>query len=191
VYCERRAALVHVVGAWIENAHTTGGHLVHQRVDSGETSTKPGLRVLRSVHVRSDRLRLRGIIDLVEVHGHAPPFRFVPVETKKGRRRRWERDEVQVCAQAMALEELTQVDIVEGAIFHAASNRRRVVRFDEPLRQVTATYAARLHAIVAAGEVPLAVADARCPPCSLRPACQPGVALPPGSLVSRIRRALE
>jgi len=191
VYCERRAALVHVVGVWVDNQYTAAGQVVHQRVDSGEETNRPGMQTLRSVHVRSERLRLTGIIDLVEVHGVGAQRRFVPVETKRGPRRRHANDEVQLCAQAIALEEMTGAAVLEGAIFHAASKRRRVVKLTLDLRARTESAAERLHAIVAAREVPPPVADARCPDCSLRDACQPDAVLPAGSLVAHLRRALQ
>lgn len=191
IYCERRAALVHVVGAWSDNEHTTAGHLVHERVDSGEESRSRGLHTMRSVHVRSDRLRLAGIIDLVDVHQDADRRRFVPVETKRGARKRWLRDEVQLCAQAMALEEMTGASIELGAIFHAASQRRRPVRLDDTLRRVTEQAATRLHALFANAEVPPPRADERCPSCSLHGACQPSAVLPPGSLASHLQLALR
>jgi CRISPR-associated exonuclease Cas4 len=143
------------------------------------------------VHVRSSVLGLVGIIDLVEVHSEGDRRRFVPVETKRGMRKKWLRDDVQLCAQAIALEEMTGTMISEGAIFHAASKKRRVVRFSSELRLSTANAAARLHAILAAREVPLPVADERCPACSLRDPCQPGALLPAGSLAVHLRRALE
>lgn len=173
VYCPRRAALVHVLGHWAENVHTTSGRLVHERIDEGPTTSREGLRVLRSVHVRSDRLRLRGVIDALEVHGDGAGVRYVPVETKRGPRRRWERDEIQLCAQAMAVEEMTGAAVGEGAIFHAASKRRRVVKLTTELRAATEDAARRLHALIESREVPPAVADERCPPCSLAGPCQP------------------
>jgi CRISPR-associated exonuclease Cas4 len=191
LYCERRAALVHVVGVWIENEHTVSGRIVHERIERGEETSRPGLRVLRSVRVRSERLRLSGIIDTVEVHDDGRGQRFVPVETKHGPRRRWERDDVQLCAQAMALEEMTGAVVPEGSIFHSASKRRRVVLFTADLRDATARAAARLHAMFALREVPLPVADERCPPCSLFDACQPHGLLPAGSLAVHLRRAVE
>lgn len=191
LYCERRAALVHVLGAWTENEHTAAGQVVHARVDAGEGSAKPGLRVLRSVRVRSETLRLTGIVDALEVHDDQGKRRFVPVETKRGPRRRWERDEVQLCAQAMALEEMTGTTVAEGAIFYAASKRRRTVAFTGDLRDATAVAAARLHSLVAAGEVPPPVLDLRCPPCSLRAACQPDALLPAGALAAHLRRAFQ
>jgi CRISPR-associated exonuclease Cas4 len=191
LYCERRAALVHVVGVWLENEHTTAGQLLHVRIDSGEETNRPEVRTLRSIFVRSERLRLVGVIDAIEVHASLNGIRFVPVETKRGPRRRWARDDVQLCAQAMALEEMTSTEIAEGAIFHDASKRRRIVRFSGELRRVTADAAARLHAIVAASEVPPPVSDERCPSCSLADPCQPGALLPAGSLAAHLRSALE
>ena len=191
VYCERRAALVHVVGVWAENVHTTSGQLVHARVDSAEETSRPGLRLLRSVRVMSERLGLSGIIDLVEVHGEGAARKLVPVETKLGPRRRWESDEVQLCAQAMALEEMTGLEVAEGAIFHAASKRRRAVEITPALREATEKAVRRLRAVFAAREVPPPVNDARCPPCSLRAACQPGLDLGGDALSFHLKRALE
>ena len=181
-----------MVGVWADNAHTVAGNLLHERVDSGETSSKPGLRVLRSVHVRSERLGLVGIIDALEVHTARDGARlFYPVETKRGPRRKWARDDVQLCAQAMCVEEMTGIAIEEGAIFHHGSKRRRVVPFTPVLREATERAAARLHAIIAAREVPPPVNDARCPGCSLLGACQPQARLPAGSLAARLREALK
>ncbi|MGH7295006.1 MAG: CRISPR-associated protein Cas4 [Polyangiaceae bacterium] len=191
LYCERRAALVHIVGAWADNEHTAAGQELHARIDSAETTSRPDVRVLRSVHVRSERLRLTGIVDALEVRGEPGSPSFYPVETKRGARRRWVRDEIQLCAQAMAIEEMAGTSIVEGAIFHDGSKRRRVVRFTSALRCATEAAAARLHRMVAANEVPPPVADERCPACSLAGACQPHVIVPPGSLARHLRRAFE
>jgi CRISPR-associated exonuclease Cas4 len=191
LYCERRAALVHVVGVWLENEHTTSGQLLHERIDSGEETSRLGLRVLRSIFVRSERLHLVGVIDAVEVHPGTSRGRFVPIETKRGARRRWIRDDVQLCAQAMGLEEMTATEITEGAIFHHASKRRRVVPFTDDLRRATADAAKRLHALVAAREVPRPVSDERCPSCSLIDPCQPNAFLPAGSLATLLQTVLE
>lgn len=173
VYCPRRAALVHVIGLWAENVHTTSGRLVHERIEGGETTSREGMRVLRSVNVRSDRLRLRGVIDALEVHGDGADAQYVPVETKRGPRRKWERDEIQLCAQAMAVEEMTGTAVSGGAIFHAASKRRRPVKLTAELRSATEDAARRLHLLIGTREVPPPVRDARCPPCSLAGPCQP------------------
>ena len=170
LYCERSVALVHVVGVWIDNEHTAAGQLVHARVDEGETTTRPDVQILRSVYVRSDVLGVAGLADVVEVH---PKNRFVVVETKRGPRRRRANTDVQVCAQAIALEEMTGSAHVEAAVFHAASKRRRVVKLTPALRETTTRAAARLHEIVEQRFVPRPVFDERCAGCSLRDACQP------------------
>lgn len=189
VYCPRRAALVHVLGHWAENEHTVAGALVHQRIDSGEVTTTPGTRTLRSVHVRSLRMGLHGIIDALEVREPPDSPRFLVVETKRSKRRKWSSDEVQVCAQSMAIEEMTGVTIAEAVIFHAGSKRRRSVPLDDALRARTIAAARRLHEIVARREVPPPVNDKRCPECSLRGPCQPSGGA--GSLVEAIRGAME
>lgn len=191
LYCERRAALVHVVGAWADNEHTAAGHVLHARIDSGESTSRPEVRVLRSVYVRSERLRLTGIIDALEVHRASQGLRFYPVETKRGARKRWMRDDVQLCAQAMAVEEMTGASIPEAAIFHDRSKRRRVVKLTPDLRRATEEAAARLHTLIAKREVPPPVADERCPACSLAGPCQPHALLPPGSLVAHLRGSFE
>jgi len=129
-------------------------------------------------------------VDLVEVHVQGDRCRFVPVETKRGARERHANDEVQLCAQAMALEEMTGTAIGEGAIFHARSKRRRIVRFTPDLRVQTERAAARLHAIIDAREVPAAVFDDKCRSCSLREACQPESSAATGALATALRRAL-
>jgi CRISPR-associated exonuclease Cas4 len=191
LYCERRAALVHVLGVWAENAFTAAGQVLHERVDSGESTSRPGVRMLRAVRVRSERLGLAGVIDALEVHEDGAAKSFFLVETKRGKRQKWARDDVQLCAQAMAVEEMTGAAVTEGAIFYDGSKRRRGVTFTPELRLATEQAAARLHTLIAAREVPPPVADKRCPPCSLVEACQPHAALPAGSLAARLGRALE
>lgn len=192
LYCERQCALIHVDGVWIENVHTTAGRIVHERVDAGEEEHRPGVRVARSVLVRSARLGLRGVADVVEFHptpsGAERPY---PVEYKRGGRRRHLHDEVQLTAQALALEEMTGAAVPEGAIYHAASRRRRVVKIDAALRATTADAALRLRAVLAARALPRPVLDARCDDCSLRPACQPEALVAGHGLAEALRRALR
>lgn len=189
VYCERRAALVHVLGHWDENEHTVAGHIVHQRIDSGAENSTPGLRILRSLHVHSTRLGLRGVIDALEVRDPPVRPRFLIIETKRSKRRRWARDEIQLCAQAMALEEMTGESISEGVIYHAGSKRRRTVPLTPELRSRTESATMRLHEIMRRREVPPPVNDERCAGCSLRGPCQPAGGT--GTLRSSLRGVLE
>jgi CRISPR-associated exonuclease Cas4 len=191
VFCERQVALIHVLGRWAENAHTALGQLVHQRVDGGEVTAGPGVQVLRGVTVRSARLRLRGVADVVEVHtgGGAPTF--VPVEYKKGGRRRAGADDVQLAAQAMALEEMTGTRIATAVVFMAKVKKRRTVAIDASLRARVEAASERLRQIVSEAEVPRARFDARCFDCSLREDCGPEIDVPAGALVRHVKAALE
>jgi CRISPR-associated exonuclease Cas4 len=118
--------------------------------------------------LRSTRLRIVGVADLVEFRPE--PF---PIEYKRGKRRKWDNDEVQLCAQAMCLEEMLNVAVPGGAIFHIKSKRRREIVFDAALRQATEEAARRLHEIVSSGEVPPPVLHPKCKECSLHDVCMP------------------
>ena len=190
LYCERRAALVHVDGVWIENVHTTAGSIVHERVDSAEETNRPGIRVMRALALRSERLGLYGVADVVEFHPRSGREQPYPVEYKRGTRRRWSNADVQLAAQAMALEEMMGVAVPEGAVFHAKTQRRRTVRINVALRAQTTAAAARLHELVSTRTVPPPVLNAHCAECSLRPACNPEATLPTGSLARAVRLAL-
>ena len=192
LYCPRQCALIHVDGVWIENGHTAAGRVVHDKVDRIEEEHRPGIVVVRAAMLRSTRLGLKGIADAVEfTRGADERWQAYPVEYKRGARQRRAHDDVQLCAQAMCLEEMTGMTVPEGAIFHAKSQRRRVVALDPALRTLTEETAARLRAMVRAREVPPPVNDARCEECSLREACRPE--LPPGarSLALELREALR
>jgi CRISPR-associated exonuclease Cas4 len=190
LYCERRAALVHVDGVWIENAHTTAGLILHERVDSAEETNRPGVRVVRTLALRSELLGLYGVADAVEFHPRGGREQPYPVEYKRGARRRWDNADVQLAAQAMALEEMTGVPVPEGAIFHAKTQRRRVVRIDAALRAQTIATAARLHELVRTRTVPPPVLNPHCEGCSLRPACNPEATPATGTLARAVRLAL-
>ncbi len=192
LYCPRQCALIHVDGVWVENAHTVAGAMLHERVDRAEEERRPGVVVVRAALLRCARLGLKGVADAVEFiprgGGRAQPY---PVEYKRGARRRHAHDDVQLCAQALCLEEMTGVAVPEGAVFHAKSQRRRVVRIDEELRALTEDAAARLRAMIRGGVAPPPVHDARCEECSLRVACQPAVAPGARTLADALKDALR
>jgi len=198
-YCERSAMLVLGDGVWRDNAHTAAGHAAHTRIDAGEKTTKPGFAVHRSLAIVSDRLRVTGKADCVELTFPSSgeggkPSAVVPVETKLGARPKATHrrgDELQLCAQAMALEEMLGVAVIEGVIFHVKTARRRRVMIDEALRARTIAAAARLHDLFERGELPRPVFDNRCDGCSLRSACLPEVSLGPGELRRRLSLSLH
>jgi CRISPR-associated exonuclease Cas4 len=176
VYCERQAALIHVERVWQEDAATALGRLVHERVDVPGREHRRGVRVARGVALCSARLGVSGRADVVEYHwdpGTAGGWRPFPVEFKRGRTKRLLADRVQLCAQAMCLEEMHGLGIPGGALFYDASHRRIDVPFDDELRCATDRAARRLHEMVKARVVPRAVPGPRCRACSLEPLCLP------------------
>ena len=131
LFCPRRCALHRIEGVWVENAATTEGTLAHKKVHAGPSEDELGStgRIVRGLWLRSNRLRLVGVADLVEFRPE--PY---PIEYKRGRRRRWDNDDVQLCAQALCLEEMLGQAVERGAVFHVRSKRRREVVFDAKLR---------------------------------------------------------
>lgn len=173
-FCARRCALHRIEQVWEDNAATLEGTLRHKRADAGKLEHTADGRVARAVQLRCARLRLVGKADVVEFHrqddGTEVPF---PVEYKRGRRRKWDNDDVQLCAQALCLEEMLGVNVPRGAIFHVKSKRRREVAFTPELRAKTEQTARRLHELIAAGKTPPPVLRPRCRGCSLRELCLP------------------
>lgn len=183
VYCERQCALIHLEGVWVENRFTAEGGVLHARADSGESESRADLRIARGVALRSLRLGLSGRADTVELHraegggavlpGIPGRWRLFPVEYKRGRPKDRPCDEVQLCAQALCLEEMLETEVPEGALFYGKTRRRHSVAFTPELRRLTEDAAARLHEILAEGVTPPPVNDARCDRCSLASACLP------------------
>ena len=188
LYCERRAYLVHAEMAWRESAATAEGRIVHERAHAGGTETRGDVRSARGLRLRSLRLGLSGIADVVEFHrladggtggcalpGVAGRWQPFPVEYKRGALRHEPGYAVQLCSQACCIEEMLQVAIPAGALFYGASHKRLDVSFDGVLRDTTTSAAVRLREVLVLPEAPPPVNDARCHECSLRPVCLPGV----------------
>ena len=175
LYCPRQCALIHVEQAWAENAATAEGRVAHERVHAVESEVRRGVRTVTGMPLRSMRLGVSGIADVVELH-RAPGggWRPYPVEHKRGRPKAHRADEVQLCAQAMALEEMFAVEIAEGALFYGQPRRRSVIAFDAALRALTEQAALATHALIAAGRTPRMSYDKkRCDACSLLDICRP------------------
>jgi CRISPR-associated exonuclease Cas4 len=205
LYCPRRAALIHVEGIFEQNEHTVRGNIVHEHADLPGYEVAKGVKVLRALPVWSDPLGLSGKCDVVEAwEGKAesrkqkaePPdggcYRsLVPVEYKKGKRRAFENDDAQLCAQGLCLEEMFGVTVERGAVFHAASKRRREVEFTAELRRLTEEAIAELHQLVASRSVPAAVFKPACEECSLYEICLPRVTCRLGGLERAAKRLFE
>jgi CRISPR-associated exonuclease Cas4 len=175
LFCPRRCYLHRVEGVWVDNVHTASGSLDHKRVHTPRDADESPFRIARSLRLVSHRLRLVGVADVVEFHpdpagGPDVPF---PVEYKRGRRRKWDNDEAQLCAQALCLEEMLGVVVPAGAIFHVKSKRRRDVTFDAALRRHTEEAAARLHQLLASGLTPPPIVHPKCRQCSVNALCLP------------------
>lgn len=170
-YCPRQAALIHIEAVWEENIYTQRGRFVHEQVDEPGEEYREGVRVERSLPLLSRRYGLVGRADIVEFHQGIP----YPVDYKHGPRRRREHDDLQLCAQAVCLEEMTGTVVRRGAIFHASSRRRREVVFDEGLRRRLEETVVELRGLLRQTSLPKAPNDARCCNCSLNASCLPQV----------------
>lgn len=171
-YCPRRCALIHVEQTFDENLYTLRGHHLHERTDQPkESGVEDGVRVDRALPLWSKQLGLIGKADVVEFHGVTP----YPVEYKSGPYRQFDNDDLQLCAQALCLEEMTGQPVPHGAIYHHSSRKRREVEFTPELRSrvVQATQAVRT--ILTSKQLPPPVNDHRCTHCSLCESCMPSV----------------
>lgn len=175
LFCERQCALIHIEGLWAENKLTVEGQHLHQKAHAGHGESRPGVRIARGLAIQSERLGLVGYADVVEFHedantGATRPF---PVEYKRGRPKRHDADLVQLCAQAMCLEETFNTTVAAGALFYGSTRRRLDVTFDQRLRQLTWESAARLHEMIASGVTPRARRERKCEQCSMFHLCMP------------------
>lgn len=170
-YCPRQCALIHVERIFDENVFTLRGRHAHERADAAGSSLENGVRIERALPLWSDRWGLLGKGDVVEFH---PDGRVVPVEYKNGPRRERQHDDIQLCAQALCLEEMLGVSVEQGAVYSLQTHRRREVDFGDDLRDETLEVIAGVRAMqTSTGPLPPALNDARCPRCSLLDACVP------------------
>ncbi|MBI4846562.1 MAG: CRISPR-associated protein Cas4 [Candidatus Omnitrophica bacterium] len=174
VFCRRQCALIHIEQVWQENLFTAEGRVMHDNAHEEQFENKAGARIERGMPLRSEELGLNGKADVIEFHkneqGQWIPF---PVEYKRGKPKSDNCDKVQLCAQALCLEEMLNVEIPEGAIFYGKTRRRMNVVFDEQLRAVTKDTAVRLHEFIKEGKTPKPAYAKKCESCSLIDVCMP------------------
>lgn len=193
LFCPRQCALIHVEQMWAEDVATAEGRILHERVDAGRPERRPAVRIARGVQLRSLSLGVVGRADVVEFHqrvkGEAPrPF---PIEYKRGRPKSHRADEVQLCAQALCLEEMFGIQVPEGALFYGQTRKRTAVPFDPELRQLTAEIAAEARTMISGGITPPPVLKPACRRCSLEPLCQPSRLSQPVSVARWLTRQIE
>lgn len=171
LFCPRQAALIHLEQLWAENRFTAEGKVVHEKAHEGSDESRPGLRITRTLPVVSRRLGLSGQCDIVEFHSDGT---VVPVEYKRGQPKPHDADRVQVCAQAMCLEEMLGVHIPQAFLFYGKRKRRTSVELDAGLRETVESVADALHEMIRSRNTPLATyEERRCDHCSLMDLCQP------------------
>lgn len=177
LFCPRRCALIHIEQQWLENRLTAEGRILHERVHTAGKESRRRLRVEYDVPIRSLRLGLAGRADIVEFHLQEDnSWLPLPVEYKRGRPKKDDTDRVQLCAQAMCLEEMLGCCIPEGALYYGQTKRRTAVVFDQALRDVVMQTAQSIHGLMVAGVTPPPHYAARCESCSFLPLCLPKVA---------------
>lgn len=172
-FCPRQCALIYIDQVWSENYLTASGRLLHEHVDQRTCETRGDVKCLTSLRLVSRRLGVIGVADMVELHRIDGIWRAYPVEYKHGRPMSNRADEVQLCAQAMALEEMRGEEIPEGALFYGTVRRRTLVSFDQELRQLTSATAQAVRELIDKGDVPPAVYTPACDACSLYEVCRP------------------
>jgi len=196
-FCERQCALIHIEGLWDENRLTAEGRHLHERVHTLDLEVRDDVRISRGLRLKSIDLGLSGKADVVEFHrveemaGREEPeadkksptgmeidgvrgmWKPVPVEYKRGRPKRDASDEVQLCAQALCLEEMTGAALTHGALFYWSTRKRFDVVFDARRRERTRRLCLRLHSLARSGVTPAARYSPKCDRCSLFDICMP------------------
>lgn len=188
LFCERQCALIHIERLWAENYFTATGRILHDRTDTPETRNEHGVRVVRAMTVRSLELGLFGVCDVVEFRDGVP----TPVEYKRGKPKSHRADEVQLCAQALCLEEMMDCSIPEADLFYGKTHRRQPVPLDCELRNLTRDIARRFHDLLAADRTPPPVYErAKCSACSLADLCMPKTAKTGPQVKNYLKRNTE
>lgn len=189
LFCPRQCALIHVEQIWVESGLTAEGRILHEKVDAGGVEKRRDVKRVFGLPIRCLRLGLVGKADVVEFHrqvdGRSFPY---PVEHKRGRRKQEDWDRVQLCAQALCLEEMLDVTVPEGALFYGREQRREVVKIGDALRRETEDVAAAVHRLLAEGRTPAPQYAPKCDSCSLVDVCLPRTV---GGRGNRVARYLE
>lgn len=191
-FCKRQCALIHVEGVWSENVRTVEGKQLHEKVDLPGLEQRPGIRLARALALKSERHGLIGKADLVAFYDDpAYPItgRPFPVEYKRSARNNFRHAELQLCAQALCLEEMLGVPVPSGAIYFGASRRRRDVGLDTGLRAETLAAVLDILTLMQETRTPPPEPGPKCEQCSLIDHCMPGL-LGPGALDQYLRSLL-
>jgi len=168
-YCPHRCWRMFVAGEFLDNSYTIEGTNLHERVHTVGAGNREEIWQIRAIWLKSDNYRLIGKADLIESHDGE----FIPVEYKRGSKGEWDNDELQVCAQALCLEEMTGKRLDTGYIYYASSHQRQPVAIDLALRQRAIATIRAVETLIQTGKMPPAVYSPRCKGCSLFDRCLP------------------
>lgn len=172
-FCPRQFGLIHIEQVWADNRYTAEGNILHERVDSGVAEQRKNIRYERGVMLKSLRYGLTGKMDLLEIESGEPP-RYFPVEYKRGKPKVQDWDRIQVCAQALCIEEMRETSVGQGAIWYWEVRRREPVQIDDALRDATIAAIEAAHEIIRTGKTPPPTDNVkRCRACSLVDLCEP------------------
>ena len=191
LFCERQCALTHIEQLWEENRLTAEGRVLHKKVHETGDESRGDVRIARGIRLRSLRLGLVGQADVVEFHRCGDTWVPFPVEYKRGKPKAGNSDLVQVCAQALCLEEMLITPVPAGALFYGTTRRRTVVVFDQSLRDLTTASTDRLHQLIDRGITPPAIYTKKCDRCSLFSLCLPKSAGQNKSALAYLRRMVN
>ncbi len=191
-FCPRQCALIHIEQTWAESGRTAEGRIMHERVHEENRESRGDVRIDYGVALRSLRIGLIGKADVVEFHRQPDGlWRPFPVEYKRGKPKADDCDKVQLCAQALCLEEMLSVAILKGALFYGQTRHRLDVVFDDALRWKTEETARKAHELIDSGITPKPVYAKRCESCSLMAECLPKTIQKRRSVKSYMARVME
>lgn len=201
-YCQRQWALIHIEKQWSENLKTVEGKQLHERVDNPDFfESRGGILITRSVPLSSYTLGFFGVADMVEfyaveddgiiLNGREGKWRPVPIEYKRGKPKKDIIDEVQLCAQAICLEEMLCTNIDYGYLFYGETRHRTKVLFSEQLRSSVTELSEQMHSLFDKQFTPKAnKKDKNCKSCSLLDICIPKLAEKQSSVNNYIKKYL-
>lgn len=205
-FCERQWSLIHIEQAWAENSRTLEGKFLHEKADDPfKNETRSDLRIVRAMPIVSYKLGLRGVADVVEFHKVENPTEGIavkldkrkgwwqpfPIEYKRGRPKPDDRDAVQLCAQAVCLEEMLKISIDCGFLFYGQTKHREQIHFNHGLRTRVEELTGKMHKMFAEGKTPRAQKGKHCSLCSLIEQCQPNLTIRHRSVEAYLKRMLD
>ncbi len=175
LFCPRQFALIELENIWVENQFTAEGQVLHQRVNQADQQKRGDIRTVWALRLANVELGIEGVADVVEYHKQADGAEIpYPIEYKRGKPKAHRADEVQLCAQALCLEEMHGVLVPEGALFYGEVRRRYPVVFDAELRNLTAQTIASSRTMLQTKITPKAIFKSqKCSKCSLIDQCHP------------------